>query len=149
MTVETLHPPVHTPLSQSEERTWAMIAHISVLANLVTGFLGPVVALMIYLLFRDRSKYVAYQSLQAFLFQLIWWGAGGALIGIMWAITGLLSIVLVGILLIPIALCLTPVFLVMPVVALIYGPVAAVKTSQGDDFKYWLVGDWVRGTLTD
>ena len=147
MTAETFNTPIHTPLSQSEERTWAMIAHVSVLANLVTGFLGPVVALIIYLLFRDRSKYVAYQSLQAFLFQLIWWGAGGALIGIMWAITGLLSIVVVGVLLIPIALCLTPVFLVMPMVALIYGVIGAIQTSQGEDFKYWGVGDWVRGTL--
>jgi len=22
-----------------------------------------------------------------------------------------------------------------------------VKTSQGEDYKYWWVGDWVRGTL--
>jgi uncharacterized protein len=147
MTAETLTTPVHTPLSASEERTWAMIAHISVLANLVTGFLGPVVALVTYLLFRDRSKYVAYQSLQAFLFQLIWWGAGGILLGIMWAITGLLSLLVVGILLIPVACILTPFFLVMPIIALIYGVIAAVKTSQGEDFKYWLIGDWVRGTL--
>ena len=147
MTTETSTLPVHPQLSQSEERTWAMLAHVSVLANLVTGFLGPIVALLIYLLFRDRSKYVAYQSLQAFLFQLIWWGAGGVLLGAMWAITGLLSIVVVGVLLIPIALCLTPVFLVMPMVALIYGVIGAIQTSQGEDFKYWGVGDWVRGTL--
>jgi hypothetical protein len=23
-----------------------------------------------------------------------------------------------------------------------------VQCSQGQDFRYWLVGDWVRGTLT-
>jgi uncharacterized Tic20 family protein len=149
MTSETSTTPVHTALSQSEERTWAMLAHVSVLANLVTGFLGPIIALLIYLLFRDRSKYVAYQSLQAFLFQLIWWGAGGILLGTMWAITGLLSIVVVGVLLIPIACVLTPFFLTMPLVSLVYGVIAAIQTSQGEDFKYWGVGDWVRGTLTD
>ena len=36
----------------------------------------------------------------------------------------------------------------MPVAALIYGVVGAVQCSQGNDFRYWLIGDWVRGTLT-
>ena len=78
------------PLSPSEERTWAMLAHLSVLLNLVTGFLGVFAALLIYLLFRDRSRYVAYQSMQAFLFQLIWWAGAGVIIGITWAIVGVL-----------------------------------------------------------
>jgi hypothetical protein len=64
------------PLSPSDERTWAMLAHLSVLANLITGVLGPIAALVIYLVFKDRSRYVAYQSMQSFLFQLIWWVGG-------------------------------------------------------------------------
>ena len=136
------------PLSPGDERTWAMMAHLSVLTNLITGFLGPVAALLIYLIYKDRSRYVAYHSLQSFIFQLIWWGGAGALIGLMWAVTGVLSALIVGILLIPIALLLTPVFLLMPFASLIYGIVGAVQTSQGQDFKYWLIGDWVRGTLT-
>jgi hypothetical protein len=31
---------------------------------------------------------------------------------------------------------------------LIYGVVAGIKCSQGEDFRYWLVGDWVRSTYT-
>jgi uncharacterized Tic20 family protein len=155
-----LHPPMPKPpmppvpynppqtMAPGDERTWALIAHLSVLTNLITGFLGPVVALLIYLIYKDRSRYVAYQSLQAFIFQLIWWGGAGVLIGFMWAVTGVLSALLVGILLIPIALLLTPVFLLMPLGSLIYGIIGGVQTSQGQDFKYWLVGDWVRGTLT-
>ena len=75
------------PLSPEDERTWAMLAHLSVLVNLVTGFLGPVAALVIYLVYKDRSRYVAYQSMQAFVFQLIWWVGAGALIEVMrwWA----------------------------------------------------------------
>jgi len=61
------------PLSVSEERTWAMLAHLSVLVNLFTGVLGPVVALVIYLVFLPRSKYVAYHAMQSFLFQLVVW----------------------------------------------------------------------------
>ncbi len=97
------------PLSVNDERTWAMLAHLSVLANLVTGFLGPVAALVIYLVYRDRSRYVAYHSLQSFIFQLIWWGGSGALIGLVWAITGALSAVVIGIVLLPVACLLTPV----------------------------------------
>ena len=136
------------PLTPSEERTWAMLAHLSVLLNLVTGVLGALPPLVIYLVFREKSRYVAYQALQSFLFQLIFWGAPGLILAVMWGLTGALSLVLVGLLCIPVACVLTPLILIMPVISLVYGVVAAIQTSQGRDFKYWLVGDWVRGTLT-
>jgi uncharacterized Tic20 family protein len=133
-----------TPLSPAEEHQWAMIAHLSVLLNLVSGFLGSVVPLGIYMIYKDRSRYVAYQSLQALIFQLIWWVGGGIIAGIAWAVTGVLSAVLIGLLCIPIA-CI---FSAMPLVALGYGIYGGIQTSQGQDFKYWLIGDWVRSTLT-
>jgi uncharacterized protein len=133
------------PLSPSDERTWAMLAHLSVLLNLVTGFLGVVAALVIYLIYKDRSRFVAYQSMQAFVFQLIWWGGAGVVIGGMWAITGILSSILVGVLCIPFALLGTLLLAAMPVVALIYGVYGAVEANQGKDFRYWLIGDWLRG----
>lgn len=133
------------PLSPSDERTWAMLSHLSVLANLVTGFLGPVIALIIYLAYKDRSRFVAYHSLQSLVFQLIWWVGGGALTGAAWAISGVLAAVLIGCLLMPIALLIS----FIPLVALIYGVIGAIQTSQGQDFRYWLVGDWVRSSLTN
>jgi len=136
--------PAPQRLTESDERTWAMLAHLSILLNIITGFLGIVVALIIYLVYKNRSNYVAYQSMQSFVFQLIWWFGGGILIGLMWAITGALSIVLVGLILIPLA-C---VFSLLPLAALVYGIVGAVQTNSGQDFKYWLIGDWVRGELT-
>jgi uncharacterized protein len=139
------NPPMsQPPLSESEERQWAMFAHLGVLANLVSGFLGTIVPLVIYMIYKDRSRYVAYHSLQALVFQLIWWVGGGILAGITWAISGVLSAVLIGLLCMPFA-CI---FSLMPVVALGYGIYGGIETSQGKDFKYWLVGDWVRGTLT-
>jgi uncharacterized Tic20 family protein len=125
-----------------------MLAHLSTLLNLATGFGGPIAALVIYLVYKDRSRFVAYHALQAMVFQLIWWFGGGVLIGLMWAIVGLLSTLLVGIVLIPVATCFTPILALMPVGALVYGVIGAVQVSQGQDFKYWLVGDWMRGTLT-
>lgn len=132
------------PLSQNDERQFAMFAHLGVLVNLVSGFLGPLVPLVIYMMYKDRSRYVAYQSLQALIFQLVWWVGGGILTGVAWFITSILSTVLIGILCIPFACVISA----MPLVALGYGIYGGIQTSQGQDFKYWLVGDWVRKTLT-
>lgn len=130
------------PLSPSEERTWAMLAHLSILINLVSGILGPVAALIIYLVYKERSRYVAYQSLQALLMQLIGWVGGGILVGITWTITGVLSAVLIGICLIPPAILISAI----PLASLVYGVVGAIQCNQGQDFRYWLIGDWVRST---
>lgn len=132
------------PLTPEEERQWAMLAHLGVLANLFSGFLGPIVPLAIYMIYKDRSRYVAYQSLQALIFQLIWWVGGGALTGVAWAITGALSAVVIGLVCIPFACIISA----MPLVALVYGTYAGIQCNQGQDFKYWLIGDWFRSTLT-
>ena len=141
-------PALAQPLSPSDERTWAMLAHLSVLLNLATGFFGPIAALIIYFVYKDRSRYVAYQSMQAFVFQLIWWVGGGLLIAGIWGATGLLSVVIIGLLCIPFSLIATFILLIMPLVSLVYGVVGGIQASQGQDFRYWLVGDWVRGILT-
>ena len=139
------HPPQPPgPLTPSEERTWAMLAHLSILLNLVTGLLGPVGALIIYLVYKDRSRYVAYHSLQSLIFQLIAWVGGGILTAVAWTITGVLSAILVGLLCIPIALVIS----LIPLGAIVYGIVGGIQCNQGQDFRYWLVGDWMRDTLT-
>jgi hypothetical protein len=79
--------PPSQPMAPGDERTWAMLSHLSVLLNLVTGFGGPIAALIIYLVYKDRSRLVAYHALQAMIFQLIWWVGGGALAGIAWAVS--------------------------------------------------------------
>jgi uncharacterized Tic20 family protein len=51
---------------------------------------------------------------------------------------------LIGCLLMPFALLIT----LMPLVALVYGVIGAIQTSQGQDFRYWLIGDWVRSSMS-
>lgn len=131
------------PMSQSDERTWAALAHLSVLVNLFTGVLGPVVALIIYLMFANRSRYVAYHAMQSFLFQLIvWYG-----LGVMWGIVGTLCAILIGVILIPLACVLTPILLLGMAIAPVYGIWGAIQTSQGHDFEYWGIGNWGRSAL--
>jgi uncharacterized Tic20 family protein len=140
-------PPPPAPLSDADARTWAMVAHLSVLLNLVTGFLGVVAALVIYIIFKDRSRFVGYQAMQAFVFQLIFWAGGGLAIGVIWAITGALSAILIGVLCVPFSLLLTIGLALMPLVALVYGVYGGLEANQGKEFKYWLIGDWVRGIV--
>ena len=136
--------PLPQPLSLSDERTWALLAHLSILINLFTGILGPVAALVIYLVYKDRSRYVAYQAMQSFIFQLIVIFGGGTLVAVSWAISSALAVVLIGFLCMPIALLFT----IAVVLAPIYSIIGAVQCNSGQDFKYWLIGDWVRSTLT-
>ncbi len=125
------------PLTPAEEKQWAMLAHFSVLLNLFTGFLGVVAPLVIYLIYKDRSRYVAYHSLQCFIFQAICWFGGSALAIISSVLSG--AIPFIGLLCLPLA-CI---FAILPLVALVYGTVGGIQVNQGKDFKYWLVGDWV------
>lgn len=60
------------PLSQSDERTWAIFAHIGplIVAALSAGTLGFLAPLIIWLLLRDRSAFVADQAKEALNFQI-------------------------------------------------------------------------------
>jgi uncharacterized Tic20 family protein len=122
-----------TVMGTQEERTWSALAHLSVFLNLFTGFLGPVAAAVIWLVYKDRSPQVAFQALQSAGYQVAWMvllGAGGAL-------TGLLTLILIGFLLIPVMAIAT----VVPFVHMAY---AAYRVSKGDDYRYPLVADLIR-----
>ena len=134
--------PQNAPLSPAEEKQWAMISHFSVLINIFTGFVGVGVPLVIYFIYKDRSRYVAYHSLQALIMQAIC-SFGGLLLAVL--IGGLSQLIpFAGLICLPIR-CL---FGLLPLVALVYGTYGGIKINQGEDFKYWMIGDWVRSTLT-
>ena len=129
-------------LSKSEENTLAMFAHLSILLNLATVFLGILPPLIIYFAYKDRSRYVAYQSLQAIIFQLVYFFGAAILAVIVAVVSAPFVLVCIGLFGLLIALLLA----LIPIGALIYGIVAAVETYHGRDFQYWLVGQWVRET---
>ncbi len=83
-----------TALGTRDERTWSVLSHLSIFLNLFTGFLGPVASLIVY---RDRSQTVAFQALQSAIYQ----GAWLVILVAGWTITGLLTFILVGFLLVP------------------------------------------------
>ncbi len=136
---QTQMPP--SPLSHAEEKQWAMIAHLSVLLNLVTGFVGVAVPLILYFMYKDRSRYVAFHSVQAFIMQVIC-SFGGLLFAV---VIGAISqfIPFAGLICLPIS-CL---FGLLPLAALVYGTYGGIQINNGQDFKYWLAGDWAENFL--
>ena len=120
-------------MGTQEERTWSALAHLSVFLNLFTGFLGPVAAGIIWLVYRDRSPQVAFQALQSAAYQVAWI----VLLGAGWALTGLLTLILIGFLLIPVMAIAT----VVPFVHMAY---AAYRVSKGDDYRYPIVADLIQ-----
>jgi uncharacterized protein len=119
-------------LGKGDERTWSVLAHLSMFLNLVTGFLGPVAAFLVYLMYRDRSRKVAYEALQSMWYQIAWL----AILAAGWAFTGVLTIILIGFLLIP-------VMAVVSVVPFAHAAYAAYRVSKGEDYRYPFVADLI------
>jgi uncharacterized protein len=130
------------PISRSEEQSITALAHFSMLLNLVTGFLGVAGALVLYVVYRDRSRYVSMQTLQALIFQLGGLVVPGVLVGATWAVTGVLILFFgLGLLLVPFAILVSVlVALVVPIMA-IYSIYGGVQCLSGREFRYWLAGD--------
>ncbi len=117
-------------MSAQDERTWSVLAHLSMFLNLVTGFLGPVAALIIYLVYKGRSPRVAFHALQSMWYQIGWL----VVLAVGWILTTLLMVVLIGFLLIPVMIVVS----VLPFVHAGYG---AYKVNQGDEYRYPIAAD--------
>lgn len=127
------------PVSDQEARQWAMFSHLSVLLNLFTVFMGASIPLIIYFLYKDRSKFVAFHSMQSFVMQIICF-LGGGIITVVTAGIGGTIIPLVG----TICGCL---FAIMPLAGFIYGIYGGMQVNQGKDFKYPVIGDLVQNNM--
>lgn len=123
----------------SEEKFWAVISHLSALMS-GTGMLMPAFAWAEY---RKKSKYVAFQSLQALCYQSLGYT--------LWALVALLVLTILTIATLPllrqgesinlwiashvlVTLVLYAVYLVIPIVG-------AVRCALGRDFRYPVLGD--------
>jgi uncharacterized Tic20 family protein len=129
-----------------EARLLAALAHGSV----VVQGIGLIVGIVVYVNQREKSRFAAFQALQAAVFQLI----GMIVIVGLWLVWG----VFYGLSMIPLVNMgetdvLPPIFwismgsMVIPFLAMIvigaYGLWAAIRTWQGRDFRYPILGSWL------
>lgn len=145
-----------------DEKLWAAVAHGSVWITLLGGFIssGTVVPLsvfiplIIYFLFRNKSDYVSFHALQAFVLTLI--GTVGAFLlltigGIVWSIGMVIAllamVLLVGFILVPfwalVGVGLLAVVVLLPLAMLFLGTFAAIETYNGRDYRYPFIARWV------
>ena len=121
-------------ISAQEERTWSVLSHLSMFLNLLTGFLGPVLALIIWLLYKDRSRKVAFHALESMWYQIGWL----VLLAVGWTVTGLLTMILIGFLLIP-------VMALVSVVPFVHAAYAAYRVSKDEEYRYPVAADLTDG----
>lgn len=110
-------------MSAQDERLWSILAHVSVIV-------APIGALIIWLVFKDRSERVRFHALQALWYQVAWL----VLIFAYSILSLILTIVVIGIFM----------FFLLPLIALVplvHGCYAAYKVSQGEDYRYPFIAD--------
>src|ERR671918_2263155 len=127
------HPGASTQtMSAQDERTWSIIAHLSVLVALVG--LMPFGALLVWLLYKDRSQKVRFHALQALWYQIAW-----IVILVAYSlVSAVLSLIIIGLFM----------FILLPILALIpliHGCYAAYQVSQGVEYRYPYIADRIEG----
>ena len=137
-----------------DERVLAALAHGSIFLGIFTSGIGGIVtALVIWLVQKEKSAYVAAQALQALVYQVVTF----LITMLAWCCWGLLwtLMILVPVISNPAAyetalpagfwggLLLIIVPLGIWGVAILYGLWAAARCLGGHDFEYVLIGRWV------
>lgn len=102
----------------SEERTMGLLAHLAAFAGLVVPFGNIAGPLVLYLVKREESEFIADQAREALNFNLTMTLAG--------IVAGILILVLIGILLLPL----------VGLAWLVLTIVAAIKANEGEWYRY-------------
>jgi hypothetical protein len=105
-----------------DERLWGMLTHLSglVVALLSVGMLGFVGPLILWLVKREESGFLDDQGREALNFQLT--------MTVGYAVLGALALATCGVLL--------PLLAVPPVLQIVFGIVAAIKSHDGQLYRY-------------
>lgn len=137
------------------ERTLAGLAHASILLGIFTGGIGGIItALAIWAVNKEKSAYVAFHALQALVYQV----ATYVLTMLAWCCWGLLwtLLIMVPLIIDPMAYETTPpagiwigmFLMVVPMaiwgLTILYGLWAAVRCLGGHDFRYAIIGNWLK-----
>jgi uncharacterized Tic20 family protein len=111
---------VPQPMSPEDQRLWATLTHVGAI------FFSLLVPIVAYLVLRDRGQFVREHTRQALNFHIT-----AAIAGF---VSGLLTVILIGFVLLPIIGVLVVVFSVM----------AAIAANQGRFYKYPLAIEFIK-----
>ncbi|QQD77711.1 DUF4870 domain-containing protein [Curtobacterium sp. YC1] len=103
-----------------DQRLWATLTHIG---GIFFNFVAPLVA---YLVLRDRGNFIREHTRVALNFHIT--------MGIAYVVSGLLTVVLIGAVLLPLIVVLT----------LVFGIMAAIAANQGQFYRYPLSIEFIK-----
>jgi uncharacterized Tic20 family protein len=125
----------HDSSLTADEKLWGMLAHLLTLLGYVASVGQYIAPLVIYLVYKDRSKFVAFHALQALFFQMLALAVSVVLV--------LLTLVTLGVGLI----IVIPAFIALTIAVLVYTIWAAIEASRGVWFELPFAGQWARSVM--
>ena len=105
-------------MDPSQERNWAMLAHLSALAGFIIPLGNIIGPLVIWLIKKDESEFVSDQGKEALNFQIS--------VTIYMIVSAILIVIVIGIFL----LIAIGIFMLVMII------IAAVKASSGEKYRY-------------
>ena len=131
-----LPPDLQAANASKADRTMAMVGHLVALVGLVFPFGNIIGPLVVWLVKKDQSRFVAFHAKQSMFFQIA------------------VTVVVVAIMIISIPLAFICVgYLTMllaagaGLAALVYAVIGGIQVNSGKDFEYYFIGPWVRKSL--
>ena len=100
------------PMSDSDQRLWSTLSHVG---GILFGFLAP---LVIWLVFKERGRYVEDQSKEALNFQIT--------LAIAYIVSLFLMIIIIGFV----------TFAIAWICAIVFGIIAAMAANKGEAYRY-------------
>ena len=105
-------------IPDSNEKMVATFSHLGIVAGTIVPFGSVLLPLILWLVYKDKSEYVAYHAKEALNFQLT------MLIG--FVASAILIFVVIGI----------PLLIVLAIVDLVFCIIAAMRPNEGERYSY-------------
>lgn len=117
------------PVSESDSRMWSLFAHLSAIIGYVVGvgFLGWLGPLIIFLVYKDRDRYIRYNAAEAL---------NAAIAVIIASIVLWIGIAVIGVITLGIGFVLSPIAYIPAVIHGIFAIIGAVRSNQGTWWNY-------------
>ncbi|WP_255447328.1 DUF4870 domain-containing protein [Schumannella soli] len=112
--------PTQPQMSPTDEKTWAILLHLS---PILISFIGPLIG---YLVLKDRGPFISHHAKQALNFNIT--------VAIGYLASALLMFVIIGFVTYPI----------VAILAIVFAIIAAVKTNQGEYYRYPLAIQFIK-----
>lgn len=117
------------PTSESDAKLWSMFSHLAVLLGhlLSWGFLGWIGPLIIFLMYKDRNRFVRYNAAEAL---------NGAIAVVIAQVVLGIVLTIFGVITLGFGFAAFPLVGIPALIQLIFAIIGAVKANQGEWWNY-------------